>query len=108
MVENILLSDLECLNPLNYKIWDGLDRPITKEEVLFCIKNRKFIRKTFSPKTKWCRQQHIKRIAYLVVYGWQEPIVIYYHPMRMLLMDGNHRLAAAFIKNDTSILVKNY
>ncbi len=56
------------------------------------------------------RQYHIRRIAYLVVHGWSDPIEIdvgcpclgFYTDW--LILDGNHRFFAAVIRKDEYIL----
>ena len=55
--------------------------------------------------------QHIGRIRYLARHGWSDPIEIDvgvpclgYHGPQWLVIDGNHRLWAATLRGDASIL----
>ena len=58
----------------------------------------------------WGRQQHVQRVAWLVVNGWDDAISVdvgvpslgYY--VEWLVVDGNHRLAAAIYRGDLGIL----
>ena len=55
------------------------------------------------------RQYHIRRIAYLAVHGWSDPIEIdvgcpclgFYTDW--LILDGNHRFFAAIVRGDSHI-----
>ena len=58
---------------------------------------------------KTSREEHVKRVAYLVVNGWDDNICIDVGIPEMncyidwIVMDGNHRLAAAFFRGDADI-----
>lgn len=60
-------------------------------------------------KSAWSTQDHIERIAYLVVHGWKKPIDIDVGVpalgchVRWPVIDGNHRLAAAAVRRDVLI-----
>jgi hypothetical protein len=43
---------------------------------------------------------HIRRIAWFVVNGITLPISIFINPNRWIVTDGNHRYAAAIVRND--------
>lgn len=57
----------------------------------------------------WVREQHIERIAWLVVHGWTDPIQIDVGVpslgcwVKWPVVDGNHRLAAAIFRRDEHI-----
>lgn len=108
MSEKILIKDLSDLNPFLYPIWEGIETPITIEEVLRAVKNKLFLTTSFDSKISWTREQHIARIAYLVVNKSKEPIVIYHHLMRRILIDGNHRLASAIVRKEKYIFYTDY
>jgi len=57
-------------------------------------------------------RQHIERIAYLAIQGWDDPVevdvgcpVLGYWGPRWPLLDGNHRFYAALIRGDKEILL---
>src|SRR6185503_7928435 len=58
----------------------------------------------------WDWREEAKRVAYFVVHGWSDPIhldigvlVLGYAP-EWPVLDGNHRLAAAIVRQDETIL----
>jgi hypothetical protein len=55
--------------------------------------------------TRWSREDHVRRIAYLVVHPDPTPVEIemdsYGYP---IIYDGNHRIAAAVCRGDLTIL----
>ena len=68
-------------------------------------------RKYFPPKfTEEIRQHHIRRIAYLAINGWSDPIDIDVGVPSLgcfvswPILDGNHRFYAALLRKDHSIL----
>lgn len=109
-------------NPFN-GCWMELESPITKEEVEECIKNGKqelvetpiWTEVVFN-KTKWpkelVRENHIKKIAYFATQEIESPIHIDVGIPSMgayvdyIVDDGNHRLAGAIYKGDTTIKAK--
>lgn len=62
-----------------------------------------------SPLQKWGLKEHSQRIAYFAAMGWNTPIVLDVGIPSMGLyvnwpiIDGNHRFAAAIIRQDTTI-----
>lgn len=62
--------------------------------------------------SSWAIEQHEKRIAFFVRSGWSDPIFIDVGIPELGLniewpvMDGNHRLAAAILRNDITILAE--
>lgn len=99
--------------------WIELDKPITKEEVLQCLKEGKAelihtpewtvvtIDKKIS--VKKARENHIKKVAYFVLNEMREPIGLDVGVPEMgflsdyFIEDGNHRFAAAIIREDKII-----
>ena len=56
------------------------------------------------------KSYHVGRIAHLMVAGWTDPIVVDWEwfgmqPTRMIVDDGHHRLCAAILLEDPSIMV---
>ena len=106
--QNILLSEIKDWSAFNNCIWD-ISFPITYEEVYLSIKKKLFKSKPSTPKDISTREDHIQRIAYLVVNGWKDSIAIDVGAPKLgwnnswIIIDGNHRLAAAFYKNDKYI-----
>jgi hypothetical protein len=104
----IELQKLNNWNPYYNLVWGGLDSPITKGEVARAIARRQF-RSTPIKDGESTRGQHIQRIAYLVVNKDSNQIVIDVGVPTLnlapewIIYDGNHRLAAAFYRNDYTI-----
>lgn len=105
--KDINIQDIEEYSAFKKSIWFK-GKPITKQEVLDCIKQNKLMHpdrvlkgNNFIPCT---RQQHIERIAWLVLNVKDDPITLNIkapHP----IIDGNHRLAAAIIRGDLTIKI---
>lgn len=105
--------------------WSELEKPITVEEILLCVKEgREHLEKTplwtellfnknIKPMTDdEVRENHVKKIAYFLKNKANEAITMdvgfpdlncYVFNM---LEDGNHRLAAAIIRGDKEIFTK--
>ena len=103
----LTLESLEHLNPLKLITWDWLDRPVSREEIAAYIEGGRFRDKPYPlygdpdwSQDQYTRENEIARIAYLVV----NPD---YTPIELLgsgtMMDGHHRLAAAFYRGDAHI-----
>jgi len=109
---NIPLSTLVNYNPFNNIVWPGLKRPITKREIAKAIDTGNLVDKVLSnPLTKeYKRRDHIGRVAYFVVNGWNDAIEIDVGipclgcNVSWPVCDGNHRVAAAFYKGNETIL----
>ena len=86
---------------------EGLDKPVTFEEIENSLKKGLYLEK---PSSSWTRAKHIKRIAYLVIKPDASPIRINIGSPenndipKNILEDGFHRLAAAIYRKDTNIL----
>jgi hypothetical protein len=105
------ISDLKKhVNPLNGAMWKC--RPIDEAEVWTAVEHG-----TIEPRT-WqevintlgneeSRQFHINRIATLIAQPSKEMIVViaenHMNPVRVYVYDGNHRLAAAYVRGDAHI-----
>ncbi len=95
----------------NCSYWlEGKDA-ITREEIQRAIDDEDFHSEPIAE--EWyedgVRDKHIKRIAYLVVHGWDDaieidvgvPVLSYWNDH--IVIDGNHRLAAAIFRGDETI-----
>jgi hypothetical protein len=110
-VEEIFL-DLEIikdLNPLENSTWAEVVSPITKQEIKEAIDNNKLLNISYKYGTCWGRENHIERIAYLVVNKSNVPIdvdvgVPGFCEVTYIIQDGYHRLAAAYYRGDKTIL----
>lgn len=104
------LSKLEPWNPFENVVWGmDLDRPITREEIAEAIEARDFMTAPdWSPDDflPVPRRDHVARVAYLVVHGWDDAIEFEVCPQGgWPIYDGNHRLAAAFYRGAAEIEV---
>lgn len=97
---------LKLCNPLRTSPWDA--GRVTKKMVRQCLKNRWF---SSSPVGHDATAElHASRIAFLVENGWRDSIAIDVGIPAMnccvnwLVLDGNHRLAAAGFRGDKEIL----
>ena len=100
-------------DPLGDLVWPGTDAPLSVEEVEEAITVRQFESTPFaglnSMEESWTRGDHAARIAYLVVHGWEEPIVLDVGVPGLgsyasdPVLDGHHRLAAAIVRGDPYI-----
>lgn len=102
------------IDPFQSAIWPDLTSPVTREEIAEAIASGAFLLGGDVPSERLGeanRAYHIRRIAWLAVNGWDDPIdadfgipVLNYYPDWPIL-DGNHRLAAALYRGDETILV---
>ena len=110
-VEEISL-DLEVikeLNPLEQTTWAEITSPITTQEIKEAIDNNKLLNKYYQGDRDWDRNDHVERIAYLVVNKSDVPIDIDVgipgmFQVTYIIQDGYHRLAAAYYRGDKTIL----
>jgi hypothetical protein len=87
---------------------------ISVEDVQQALNNRLDGSKPYSKQRitdkSWNTADHIARIAYLVAEGWDDPIEVDVGVphlgcwMDWMVTDGNHRLAAAIVREDEFIL----
>lgn len=92
-------------DPFEHNPWDYASK-LTIELVTKCLYYKTYKQEAypllqFEDGEAWTLEDHAKRIAYLVVFGWNDAIEVDvgipdlgYSP-QWPVMDGNHRLAAA-------------
>lgn len=102
----IALKYLKDYNPLGKQFW--CNKRVTKTMVNACLKANKLENRPISEKHYTNPHKHAARIAYLIKHGWEDAIHIDIGIPDMdwlgsSLDDGNHRLAAAFIRKDKFI-----
>ena len=83
-------------------IWTIKNR-ITIEEVKQAVADKRLHPKLHDNS----RQYHIERVAWFVVHDSNWPVIIEIKqaPVRVFIRDGNHRLAAAVVRQDPKVLV---
>lgn len=101
-------------DPFENSPWhDG--QGVTREGVVRAIDEGRLERAPYSvglnqfDREDWSPQRHEERIAYLVIHQSDEPISVEFsHPdfEGMSIDDGNHRLAAAIVRDDADILIE--
>lgn len=99
-------------DPFNDPPWDNCTT-FSMAGVLHAIAQGRYTAQAFSRATdaqQWTADDHHARIAHLVVNGWQDPIQIDVGIPFMgcwidwPVTDGNHRVAAAIVRGDETIL----
>lgn len=96
----MLLSYIKSrYNPFVDLVWSGCDGPVTRSQV--CDADPLDGAEPYSGGI-WSKAQHAARIRHLAEHGWGDPIVIDW-TQDVPVLDGNHRLAAALWRGDTSI-----
>jgi len=116
MAHPVSILTLHPYNPFTQSVWAGLKSPITRAEVAAAIAAGR-LRK--EPVPLWnvmdkppSREDHIERVAYLVLNKDPNPIEVdvgvpgMRHPVDWPIIDGNHRVAAAFYRHDPSVDAK--
>lgn len=79
------------------------------EEVRQAVLSQNLMATAFSRTTNWSREEHIARVAHLVVHGWEGAVEVDVGVPALRchvawpLTDGNHRLAAALVRGDRFI-----
>jgi hypothetical protein len=120
MITSVMENDFDILsiekleticNPFKISIW-GTKYPVSYKEIEKAIKiNYTFPTpySSFLDPPRWSKNKHIGRIAYLVLNPDLTPIEIDlgiptlgYSP-EWVVVDGNHRLAAAIFRGDKTI-----
>ena len=117
MVVNIPISLL--VQTKNTPYLNDIFGSITEQDVINCVKDIENgliepVLLSLSHEVEYDYQasidEHCRRIASLVLGGWDCPILIksnYYNPMQFekydAVIDGNHRVAAAIILGDDTI-----
>ena len=111
----------ERCDPFAGCCWPGLDRPITVEDVYAAIRDDNLAPpgtdafgedatgKMWTVASRSSREGHVSRIAWFVVHGWDEPLGVDVGVPSLgcrpiwLVIDGNHRWAAAICRGDRTI-----
>lgn len=94
-------------DPFRQVVWHTtLHTPITREEVQAAIDAGRLRARPVDADHAATRQQHIERVAYLVVHSWSDFISVEAHWGGWPVVDGNHRLAAAIFRGDKDIEVE--
>ena len=110
----------ERCDPFAGCCWPGLDRPITVEDVYAAIRDDNLAPPgtdafgedaagVWTVASRSSREGHVSRIAWFVVNGWDEPLGVDVGVPSMgccpvwLMIDGNHRWAAAVYRGDRTI-----
>ena len=107
----VALDRLVSYNPFVVSPWQGVDDPIDRADVARAIAERRLHSEFLPdfPSRPITTQEHVERIAFFVVEGWNDPIHIDVgvpalgHGVTWPIVDGNHRLAAAFYLKHESI-----
>lgn len=91
-------------------------KPVSRLEIATAIENKEFIRTPIKGvdyanlDKNASREDHIRRIAYMVIHKDSHPIHIDVglpgYSDKINIEDGNHRLAAAIFRKDKNILVE--
>lgn len=106
---------LEFGNPFDVNIWveSDITHQMVEEAILtHSLNPNPYLSFGLERGPDWSAQEHADRIAYLVVNGWTEPIIIDVGVPSLgvyvanPILDGNHRFAAAIFRGDETILVE--
>lgn len=57
-------------------------------------------------KDKWPRTRHLDRIGFFCAYGWRDPVVLSLHHEQVRVVDGLHRILAAWVLGHRVITAK--
>ncbi len=110
MIWTVPLKALEPYHPFNRAVW--MPERITRSGVARAIREGRFERKPFSntsceEKYGWDISRHESRVAHLVVNPAPDPVDIDIGiegpPMDGVMVEGNHRMAAAVYRYDTTL-----
>ena len=101
----------ELCNPLKDMVWSA--GRVTRADVKLALRQNDLrsesVDPSYAPRESLSKQDHVARIAYLVKYGWNDPIQIDVGVPALgvyvdwMIIDGNHRMAAAIYRNDSTI-----
>jgi hypothetical protein len=111
---NVPLYKLDNYDPFKFACWHFLDTPITMEEVQAALDSNSFEKRSCDSYNHLileneARKFHAERIAYLVVNKWENIWIDVGFPslglrVDWIVVDGNHRHAAARFCGDETIL----
>jgi hypothetical protein len=101
---------LETDNPLYKVVWSGMGRPLDKDEIMRVAPVPKpwYVepRTRPGPDSAAIRRYNAGRVRFLVENGWDDNIQLYLSTKRRgVILDGYHRLAAAFYLNLETVMV---
>lgn len=111
------IKNLERIwSPYRQPLWGP--NPLRLGDVRKALQNRDFEKKEYNPdkalyndKYRWPLERHAARVAFFVLNGWKNPIQIDVGVPEFqgwqpgdIVVDGNHRLAAAIYRHDKEIL----
>lgn len=86
--------------------WWGHD-PVARECVMGRWRNGQFEYEPYSNQNqRWSRDRHLSRVAFFCAHGWQEPVVIALNGDRVRVLDGTHRILAAWVLNHRVITAR--
>lgn len=105
-LQKLLQLDNVISNP-RWEGWTG--GPITLEEISKYTKYywQLYSPDPYNPDIPEDRQSHLKRIAYYILHGWNySPIYIQKHYDDDYILDGIHRVIAAYFRKDPWIIAK--
>lgn len=103
---------LELCNPFKDPPWEGV-ASLSMEGIRAAVRDRFVEPSSYSDGGRgrsWGVEDHIARIAYLVIHGWDDPIDVDVGVpslgcwLEWPVTDGNHRLAAAAVRGDEYIV----
>lgn len=110
--ENVVLIKTEALKSMiPHPLYNSWGVMIKMSEIMKCIEDDlgEYVETPLGDTSEEARQNHIKKIAYFVKNGYEDPISldvgipeIGYRPDN-LVDDGNHRLVASYIRKDVSV-----
>lgn len=112
LVKLVPLRTLARWSPFRVRVWGDFKRTIRVKEVTQAIQEGRLNPKPYSEDGRpWRRQDHIQRIAHLVVHPSPHPIGIDVGVPALgfcpewPIYDGNHRLGSAFYRRLDHILI---
>ena len=108
VVYDLPLNLLAGVNPMVHPPWNGMSydySSITADEIHAATEVPEPLKGESSLETSQLntRTHHCGRIRWLAIHGWKDPIKIDMTSCIWPVVDGNHRLAAAFFLGHASI-----
>ena len=105
-----LLRHLDGSSPFSCYVWAREGDPLTEAEVAEAIEQGKVNPDPYSGLpvgSEWSREQHIERVAYLVLNPSSDPIDVSVGGIGIpaMIQDGHHRWAAAKYRRDSKVLI---
>lgn len=101
----------ELVNPFHAQIWAGVDKPISKREIVAAAEAGKLIPPSTSNNGVSTRQDHVRRCAWFYLYDDRKHSIdldfgVPAHGCTIdwWVQDGNHRFLAACARGDATIL----